>query len=114
MLTRFQGSPLYAEMTAAECALREVPYSIQREDRTVESGTIDALFRSGGRWVLVEFKTDRIGGPADLERILMQEDYVQQVALYVAAAKQLLGERPKPVLCFLNCGGRVRLVDDRW
>jgi hypothetical protein len=64
--------------------------------------------------VLVEFKTDRMEDPADLESKLDQEDYVQQVARYVTAAEQLLGERPRPVLCFLNYSGRVRLVDDRW
>jgi ATP-dependent exoDNAse (exonuclease V) beta subunit len=114
MLTRFQASALHAEMAAAERRLHEVPYTNLADDGTPESGAIDALYRADGRWVLVEFKTDRVEDPADLECKLDQEDYVQQVARYVAAAEQFLGERPKPVLCFLNYSGRVRLVDDRW
>jgi ATP-dependent helicase/nuclease subunit A len=114
MLTRFQASPLHAEMVAAERRLHEVPYSSPGADATLESGAIDALFRSDGRWALVEFKTDRVAGRADLERILEKEEYVGQVARYLEAAERLLGERPRPVLCFLNYAGRVRLVEDRW
>jgi ATP-dependent exoDNAse (exonuclease V) beta subunit len=114
LLTRFQGSPLHAEMATAHRILREVPYSMMLKDGTVEVGTIDALFQGDDGWLLVEFKTDRIDGPADLESKLDQEDHVAQVARYVGAAEHLLGRRPKPLLCFLNCGGRVRLVDDRW
>ena len=105
---------LHAEMVAAERRLHEVPYSRLSEDGTLESGAIDALFRSDGRWVLVEFKTDWVEGQAHLERTLESEDYVEQVARYVAAAEHLLGERPRPVLCFLNYAGRVRLVEDCW
>ncbi|MGD2178243.1 MAG: UvrD-helicase domain-containing protein, partial [Anaerolineae bacterium] len=109
MLTRFRASPLHAEMTAAERRLHEVPYSSPSDDGTVEIGAIDALFRSDGRWVVVEFKTDQVEGRADLERTLEKKDYVHQVARYVSAVEQLLGERPRAVLCFLNCAGRVRL-----
>jgi ATP-dependent exoDNAse (exonuclease V) beta subunit len=91
-----------------------VPYSSLVGDGTPESGAIDALYRSDGRWVLVEFKTDRIKDRGELEKTLEKEDYVQQVAHYVAAAERLLGERPRPVLCLLNYAGRVRLVEDRW
>jgi ATP-dependent helicase/nuclease subunit A len=114
MLTRFRASPLHAEMVAAERRLHEVPYSSLGEDGTLESGAIDALYHSDERWVLVEFKTDRVEDRAALERTLAEEDYIQQVARYVAAARRLLGERPRPVLCFLNYAGRVRLVEDRW
>jgi ATP-dependent helicase/nuclease subunit A len=114
MLTRFQASPLHADMIAAERRLHEVPYSRLSEDGTLESGAIDALYRSDGRWVLVEFKTDRVAGRAHLERTLEREDHVQQVARYVEAAEHLLGERPRPVLCFLEYAEGVRLVEDRW
>jgi ATP-dependent helicase/nuclease subunit A len=114
MLTRFRGAPLHGEMMAAERRLHEVPYSSVSDDGSVENGAIDALFRSDGGWVLVEFKTDRVEGRAGLERTLEREDYVPQVARYVVAAEGLLGERPRPLLCFLNYGGGVRLVEDRW
>jgi ATP-dependent exoDNAse (exonuclease V) beta subunit len=101
-------------MTAAEHRLHEVPYSCLDEQGQPQSGAIDALFCADGHWVLVEFKTDWVKERADLERILEETDYVQQVARYVAAAEHLLGERPRPVLCFLNYAGRARLVEDRW
>jgi hypothetical protein len=51
---------------------------------------------------------------AELDALLRESDYVNQVARYVDAAERLLGQRPEPVLCFLNVAGRVRLVADRW
>jgi ATP-dependent helicase/nuclease subunit A len=114
VLTRFQESALHAEMAAAERRLHEVPYSRMGDDGTVESGVMDALYRADGHWVLVEFKTDRIRDRAELEKTLEKEEYIQQVGRYVAAAGRLLGERPRPVLCFLNYAGRVRLVEERW
>ena len=51
---------------------------------------------------------------AALEEMLEQEDYVPQVARYLAAAERLLGARPRAALCLLNVGGTVRLVEDRW
>jgi ATP-dependent exoDNAse (exonuclease V) beta subunit len=114
ILTRFRASPLYAEMTGAERRLHEVPYSGLDNEGEPDSGVIDALFRSEQRWVLVEFKTDRVEDRATLEATLVENDYVRQVAHYLDAAERLLGQRPRPVLCFLNYRGHVHLVEDRW
>jgi ATP-dependent helicase/nuclease subunit A len=114
MLGRFRRSALYAEMVDAERCLHEVPYSVSDGNGGVASGVIDALFRADGRWTLVEFKTDRVEDSAALEALLAEKDYVPQVARYLAAAEQLLGERPQPVLCFLNVEGHIDRVEDRW
>ncbi len=114
MLQRFRSSELYAEMADAERRLHEVPYSVSDGDGGVEIGVIDALFWADGCWTLVEFKTDRVQDPAVLEALLAEKDYVPQVGRYLAAAEQLLGERPRPVLCFLNAKGSIRRVEDRW
>ena len=114
ILTWFQSTALYDEMAAAEQRLSEVPYSVLDRDGRVDSGVIDALYRHEGHWRLVEFKTDALKDSADLEAPLHATDYVRQVERYLAAAERLLGERPQPVLCYLNCGGRVHLVTDLW
>ena len=62
----------------------------------------------------MEFKTDYVKNQAALDALLAREDYVAQVARYLDAAARLLGTRPRPVLCFLNYAGAVRLVRDRW
>lgn len=118
MLVRFQNSDLYAAMNSAAQRLTEVPYSVSTPDGQINTGVIDALWQSDGEsgqeWHLVEFKTDRIQSESALEEVLQTSDYVDQVRRYVAAASRLLGQRPVPVLCFLNYAGRVRLVADRW
>jgi hypothetical protein len=113
-LERFQGSSLYAKMVDADRRLHEAPYCIADAEGHVETGAIDALYRCDGRWVLVEFKTDDLKSPADLEAALREKDYVDQVSRYLDAAERLLGERPRPVLCFLNYHNTVQLVEDRW
>ncbi|MBN1178920.1 MAG: UvrD-helicase domain-containing protein [Anaerolineae bacterium] len=113
MLERFQVTPLHDEMSAASHCLREAPYSLLTA-QGIEHGVIDALFETAAGWTLVEFKTDRVDDAARLEQLLAQEDYIPQVARYLAAAERLLGVRPRPVLCFLNYAGAVRLVEDRW
>jgi ATP-dependent helicase/nuclease subunit A len=113
MLGRFQTTDLYDRMSAATRRLHEVPYSLLREG-VLETGVMDALFEDGHGWTLVEFKTDYVAGAGRLEALLAQEDYVDQVARYVTAVEPVLGERPEPVLCFLNYGGVVRLVTGRW
>jgi ATP-dependent helicase/nuclease subunit A len=113
ILTRFQGTGLYADMAAAQ-RFHEVPYSVFDQEGRLEHGVIDALFREQAGWVLVEFKTDHVRGAEELEQKLDEVDYVPQVARYLAAAERLLGVRPRPVLCLLNYAGTVRLVQDRW
>ena len=114
MLDRFCATELYTRMGTAEQRLAEVPYSVVDGEGRPDSGVIDALWKAEGRWHLVEFKTDRVRDEAELDALLHESDYVNQVARYVDAAERLLGQRPEPVLCFLNVAGRVRLVADRW
>jgi ATP-dependent helicase/nuclease subunit A len=114
ILTRFQATSLYNRMAAAEQRFHELPYSVLGPQGKLENGVIDALFREGSHWTLVEFKTDDIRGPAQLEKMLQNEDYVPQVAAYLAAAERLLGVRPHPVLCLLNYAGNIHMVEDRW
>ncbi len=114
MLDRFQVTELYAQMDVAEGRLSEVPYSVVDAEGQPDSGVIDGLWWADGRWHLVEFKTDRLRDAAELDVLLHESDYIDQVARYIAAAERLLGQRPEPVLCCLNVAGRVRLVTDRW
>ncbi len=118
MLVRFQNSDLYAAMDGAAQRLAEVPYSVVAPDGQINTGVIDALWlsddSSSSQWRLVEFKTDRIQSETVLAQVLENSDYVKQIEHYVAAASHLLGRRPNPILCFLNCAGRIRLVTDRW
>jgi len=110
LLRRFQAHSLYAEMNTADQLVHEVPYHLETDGR-VESGIIDALYRRGEQWTLVEFKTDELRDEAALQRVLGERDYVAQSRTYVRAIERLLGSRPRAVLCFLNVAGAVRLYE---
>jgi ATP-dependent helicase/nuclease subunit A len=108
LLQRFREHPLFAEMEAAERRLHEVPWSLVVDGR-VESGIVDALYWREGIWTLVEFKTDAVGNRAELDSLLAEEDYLAQVERYAAGVERLVGQRPRAVLCMLDCAGGVHL-----
>jgi hypothetical protein len=110
-LERLAVHPLYREMDAADERLHEVPYQIMVDGR-FENRRIDALYRCGDVWTVVEFKTDRLRNAADFDQLLEREDYVAQAGRYAAAVEQLVGRRPRVVLCLLDYAGRVRLWPD--
>jgi len=111
MLERFRTHSLYTEMDSAR-RLHEVPYSIE-VDGKVENRTIDALYQGDdGQWTLVEFKTDELASQSALERFLEGEEFKKhekQIRRYAIAVERLLGQRPRLVLCLLNCWDGVRM-----
>ncbi len=114
LLEGFQESELYLRMEKANALWHEVPFSVPAGAGSYQRGTIDALFLEGDRWVLVEFKTDRIRDEKQYLAVWHEKDYQSQVAGYLEAAEMLLGQRPEPIMCFLNYKGKVRLETDRW
>jgi ATP-dependent exoDNAse (exonuclease V) beta subunit len=85
-----------------------VPYSLERDGR-VESGKIDLLYRRHGAWTIVEFKTDEVRSRAAFERLQRKRGTVPQVRRYAAAAEELLGARPRCLLCMLDYGRSARV-----
>jgi ATP-dependent exoDNAse (exonuclease V) beta subunit len=108
LLRRFRQHHLYQTMACAERRLHEVPYSLIVGGQ-VERGIIDAMYLSAGRWTIVEFKTDDVRDEVQFKRLLDEEDYVTQARRYAAAVEELLGQRPRLMLCMLNYAGSVRL-----
>jgi ATP-dependent helicase/nuclease subunit A len=66
---------------------------------TVWQGVIDRLYRSGGRWYLDDYKTDRQVTP---------ERYLGQLALYAETVRRVRGVRPTARLVYLR---RRRIVE---
>lgn len=114
LLNTFQDSSLFQEMDTAEHRYHELPYSVQKEGIDPGQGLIDAVYKNRDGWVLVEFKTDRVQGAQALDDLLDEKDYVDQVESYLTAVETILGRRPHPVLCFLNCDQGVKLITDAW
>ena len=77
----------------------------------VVSGVIDLVYRDprDGRFVVVDFKSDRIEGDSRIEA--RAADYTEQAARYVEALALALelDERPRFELWFLHAGRVVEL-----
>ena len=115
-LAYFMGTDLFARMCRSPRVYRELPFTlamdtaellgVATEERVLLQGVIDACFREGDGFVLLDYKTDRVeGDPA-----AWAERHRRQVELYARALAQLTG---RPVLeryvVFLNGRACVRL-----
>ena len=97
LLQRFAASGFFCQLAAAE-RHHEVPYVHPAEPA---GGRIDLLCRrADGEWWLVDFKTDRLQDEGALERKV--KEYSPQVRRYGQAVADLLGQRPRLWLCFLD------------
>jgi len=96
MLVNFFASPLGVRMLASARVEREWAFTFRRtaQDGSVQlvQGVIDCCFEEGGRWVLVDYKTD---SPADVPGAI--ERHRPQLEIYADAlariTKKPVGER---------------------
>ena len=114
IMERFRSSSVYDDMAASEVRLTEVPYTIISDAGQVEYGSIDALYKIDNVWHMVEYKTDFVRNTEMLHALLQKKDYIRQIERYLTAVEFTLGQRPYPNLCFLNYGGSVLSITDRW
>ncbi len=109
MLGRLAAHALWEEIRAAQGAQREVPFTAFDPAGQVQSGQIDLLWRAERGWKIVDFKTDKLQGEADLAAAV--ERHRKQVERYVRSAASILGVAPQGMLCFLDADGEVHLVE---
>ncbi len=111
LLNNLRRHPLHAEIEAAEARYHEIPYATGQN----ENGRIDLLFRSQGDagtsvWTLVDFKSDRLMDERARAQLLAESDYPAQIERYVAAVAELLGVRPRALLCLLDDRGACSVI----
>ena len=90
---QFFASPIGTRFKQATEMLREVPFTLSRADKDgdaqIVQGVIDCLFRDAdGRWVLLDYKTDLIRPPFNIEPKLTEEmtnRYGLQLKIYAEA-----------------------------
>lgn len=99
---RFDGSELSRLL-----APYDADHSLQRQLRELEperlggymKGFIDMVFESGGRWYVVDYKSNWLGGqrqdyaPARLAEVMIEETYGLQYLIYVVALHRMLRQR---------------------
>jgi ATP-dependent helicase/nuclease subunit A len=84
-------SPIWKRAEAAETRLAEVPFQVVLEEGTrpvLVRGVVDLAFVENGKWVLVDYKTDRAGGR--IPRNLLRK-YVSQLETYRRAWRKCTG-----------------------
>ena len=88
MLTRFFASPTGVRMLASDTVRREWAFTFRRETADGQAqlvqGVIDCCFMEDGRWVLVDYKTDR-----DAQHAI--ERHRGQLDLYAEALAAITG-----------------------
>jgi ATP-dependent exoDNAse (exonuclease V) beta subunit len=101
ILEPFCRSAAFREIRDAEEVERELPFVVGI-DGTTWSGRIDLLYRRGDRWIVVDYKTDRLEDP---------ERYRTQAGIYARAAQLALGLPAPPEfrLLYLRSGRAVRM-----
>jgi ATP-dependent exoDNAse (exonuclease V) beta subunit len=112
LLARFKEHRLYDELMDADRCLHEIPYSLLDDMGEVKQGLIDILYQRNDRWTLVEFKTDKIAQRARLEQHLREHNYFSQVKKYAEAVEWSIGQRPRTILCLLDCEEQIYLDYD--
>lgn len=122
MMARFAASDRAARLAAASALHREIEFLLpwprplyDREATEAErgfvrfaQGYIDCLYREpDGRWLLIDFKTNRIGPD---NRADLLEKYRMQMRLYALAIESALRQAPdEVVLHFLRTGEEHRI-----
>ena len=71
---------------------RETPVTCRMPDGSLVEGIVDLAFEEGGRWIVVDYKTDRILAAEGEER------YRRQIGFYAAAIREATGLAASGVL----------------
>ena len=116
----FFQSELGRRMLAADRVRREVPFNYQYDPRKVlpdwqnaeaplvVQGMIDCCFEENGKWILLDYKTDRYFGEAGRQQLIDQ--YRLQINFYAEALANLTGMPvAERILCLVAMGEQIKV-----
>jgi ATP-dependent exoDNAse (exonuclease V) beta subunit len=111
LLTSNEESEIVQRLRKAVQSYRELPFSLRWGERTI-NGQIDALYlEHGGRWVVLDYKTDDVAAEFVYGH---SQRYVGQVGVYAAAVEQLTGQAPRVFLHYIRPGVTVAVREADW
>lgn len=89
VVNRYRRSEWHRRVSAAEERHREQPFYFEIDDVRL-SGAVDVLLREGDSWTAIDYKTTRLGSPANLNIELVEAAgwYEVQAAVYALAAEK--------------------------
>ena len=111
----FFHSDIAARLRAAKEVMREFPFTYalhdQDGDKQIIQGVVDCLFlEDDGRWVLLDYKTDRVQHLLNNDSLLQQEmknRYQIQLSLYAQAIEAIMQVEIKEKTLYLFDGNKT-------
>lgn len=112
-IQQFKDSRIWKDLQASDSILTEVPlrlklspedklYSLlpfsEEEKPVYVTGVIDLIYKVDGKWIIVDYKTDRV--KHDEDRAKLEDFYRDQLTFYEHAWEQMTGESVKEVHLF--------------
>ena len=117
MLEKFQNSELYnAISTAKKNRLpyyAELPF-IYRTEKRIIHGIIDALFKSGDEWWLVDYKTSTVRGGIPYVKSHAKRYYLQLGTYASAVRQELSGITPRVFVHYIQYNETVEVPTETW
>ena len=104
LLIRFRKSELCRQIAQSERRMHEVPVTLATKFG-VRNRIIDLLLFNGGKWTVIDFKTDHITSDEELSEVL--EGYQKQVLEYVQFTERILNVICEGKICFLDYKGGI-------
>jgi len=104
LLERFERHPLAEKIRSAEQKRHELTYASTINGRA-SYGVIDLLILLDGRWTVLDFKTDHISTPEELEEHV--KEYRPQLRRYAQVFADSMQIEPDMLICFLDDHGKV-------
>ena len=96
-------------LISPEKVYKELPFFLDCGDFFLK-GTFDRLVFSNGKWMIVDYKTDRIKGEEELKA--KQESYRGQMTAYAVALNRILGVADFPTALLFT--DQALLVREEW
>ncbi|WP_313892689.1 helicase-exonuclease AddAB subunit AddA [Psychrobacillus sp.] len=117
-MVRFFHSDIAARLKAAKEVMREFPFTYALQDKDGDSqiiqGVVDCLFlEEDGKWVLLDYKTDRVQSFLANEALLQKEmtnRYGTQLTLYAQAIEAIMQVDIKEKVLYLFDADKTVLV----
>lgn len=108
-IVRFFHSSIAARLRSAKQIMREFPFTYALEDKDGDNqiiqGIVDCLFlEDDGRWVLLDYKTDRVQHLVNDDSLLereMKKRYELQLSIYAQAIETILQVEIKEKMLYL-------------
>lgn len=95
MIVTFQCSKLGKRLADADEIFKETPFNLMKKikgEDIIVQGIIDCYFREGDKYVLLDYKTNKVNNPNDQDEITyLKETYREQIVLYREAIEAVKG-----------------------